>query len=450
MKFSFICKTICIASSALLYTPSYAADLLQIYRDALVNDPTFSAARAQYLADLEKLPQGRAGLMPQITSGWNTNKNTGQTVQGRNSIPSTSYSQTGWNLSLSQPLFRWERWETYQQGKLAQINAEAELRQAHLELILRVTQAYFDLLAAQDNLELAKTKKHSIQEQLAQAKHHFELGTSTVVDIDDAQARFDLANAQEIIATSEIEIKRAALQQITGTAPASVVGLKRETFVLQPDTQQLNNWVTQAERDNPLVTQAQVATEFAQREKNKAISGHLPTVDLVANRTYTNQAGTPSSPFLLEQPGGTRTFSNQIGIQINLPLFTGGATQSKVRETYALLDKSQRNLEAAKRNATQHARTAFLGFNNGLSQIKALEMAEKSALSAYASNKLGFEVGARINIDVLNAQEQLTTTQRDLYKARYDALLANLKLKASANMLGEEDVAWLNSLLDQR
>lgn len=432
------------------YTPSFAASLLQIYQDAQTNDSIYSAARAQYLASIEKMSQGRASLLPQINSQWSTNKNSSSTASAL-AIPNTSYSQTGWSVTLTQPLFRWERWETYQQGILAKINAETELQQAWHDLVLRTTQAYFDLLAAQDNLDLAQSKKRAIAEQLAQAKRNFELGTATIVDSHDAQARFDLAYAQEIEASSIIEIKRAVLQQITGKIPEKVAGLRSNLTLPLPEPNKIDDWIESTQQNNLEIAQAQIANENARREKNKAASGHLPNVDLNASRTYSYQAGTPSNPLqsLLypQTNNNTRTFSNQIGIQITVPLFTGGYTQSRLRETYALLEKSRHDIESARRNTTQQTRTAFLSLTSGLIQIQALEAAEKSALSAYESNKLGYEVGMRINIDVLNSQEQLTSTRRELYKARYDVLIAGLKLKAMTNALKEEDIAWLNSLL---
>lgn len=431
------------------YTNANALDLLTAYQSAQTHDPIFAAAQAQYLATLEKLPQGRAGLLPQITAQWNKSKNNAETGTGIATPLSTSFTQTSWSLSLSQPLFRWSNWETYKQGELAQISAKMQRIQAQHDLITRVAQAYFDLLAAQDNLTLVQAKQHSIQQQLQQAQHNFEIGSTTIVDTHDAQARYDLAEAQTINAKSELEIKRGALQQITGQASDSVYGLKNNATIPHPNPAHMEEWVKQAELGNPQIALAQIALEVARREKSKGMGEHFPTVDLIASRNYTSNTAESNMPPMLTANGDSPTFSNQIGIRVAVPLFAGGYTQSHLRETQALLEKSRQDLEAAKLSTIQNVRATFLGVSSGLAQIKALEAAEKSALSAYESNKLGYEVGARINIDVLNAQDQLTSTRRDLYKARYDTLIANLKLKATANLLSDADIAWLNSLLGQ-
>lgn len=432
------------------YIDANAFDLLTAYQNAQNHDPTFAAAQAQYLATLEKLPQGRAGLLPQITAQWNTSKNNVETRTSITTSPSTSFSQTGWSLSLSQPLFRWSHWETYKQGELAQIGAKMQRIQAQHDLITRVAQAYFDLLAAQDNLTLAQAKQHSIQQQLQQAQHHFEIGSATIVDTHDAQARYDLAVAQTLNATSELEIKRGALQQITGQTVDAVHGLKSNATIPHPNPTSMEEWIKQAELSNPQIALAQIALEVARREKSKGMGEHFPTVDLIASRNYTaqtNGVAETNTPPIFATTGDSHTYSNQIGIRVTVPLFAGGYTQSHLRETQALLEKSRQDLEATKLSTVQNVRATFLGVSSGLAQIKALETAEKSALSAYESNKLGYEVGARINIDVLNAQDQLTSTRRDLYKARYDTLIADLKLKAAANILSDTDIVWLNSLL---
>ncbi|MCC7007139.1 MAG: TolC family outer membrane protein [Ottowia sp.] len=434
-----------------LAVPAYADDLLQIYRDAQSNDPIFAAAQANYFASIEKSPQARAGLLPQINSQWSRVRNTTSPQSNIGTSPITPF-QTNWNISLTQPLFRWDRWQSYQQGKLSEISAQLQLTQAQNELILRVTQAYFDLLVAQDSLALTQSKRHSLQAQLAQAKHNFEIGAATIVDTHDAQARHDLAYAQEIAAQSELELKQGALAQITNKPSSTVAGLRTNAIIPSLAPAHATEWVKQAEQNNTAIMLAQISLEVAQREKNKAGSGHFPSVDLIASRTYSDQIGPPTSASnTLNAPpaisGEGDTYSNQIGIQITVPLFSGGAVQSQVRETLALIHRARHDLENARRNAVQNTRAAFLGVTSGLAQIQALQAAQKSAQSAYASNQLGYEVGVRINIDVMNAQDQLIATQHDLYKAHYDTLLAYTKLKATVNTLEESDVIWLNTLL---
>lgn len=439
-------KPLVLAAALLtwLHMPSaLAADLLQVYRDAQANDAQFASARSQLLATREKLPQGRAGLLPQIagTAG-------AQRTMADYSSPvdvTRYFNANTWALQLTQPLFRWDRWETYKQGELASLAGEVTFQQAQLDLITRASQAYFDVLSAQDNLYLAGAQKKAIGEQLEQAKRNFEVGTATITDANDAQARYDLATSTEIAAQSALEVTRATLQQITGKPVDELMGLRSEAQIPGPLPPDVNAWASQAEQTNPQVGLAGYNLETAQRETNKAKAGHLPSVDLVASYGYTNAQGTATQLSNV----GSRYNSGVVGVQLNIPIFTGGQIQSRVRETLALADKAASDLEFARRTAAQQARQTYSGVFNGLAQVKALEAAERSAQSAVESNQLGYEVGVRINIDVLNAEAQLFSTRRDLSKARYDTIMNGMRLKASTGTLSEDDVVQINTLLTQ-
>ncbi|MCA3188162.1 MULTISPECIES: TolC family outer membrane protein [unclassified Cupriavidus] len=439
-------KPLVLAAALLtwLHMPSaLAADLLQVYRDAQANDAQFASARSQLLATREKLPQGRAGLLPQIagTAG-------AQRTMADYSSPvdvTRYFNANTWALQLTQPLFRWDRWETYKQGELASLAGEVTFQQAQLDLITRASQAYFDVLSAQDNLYLAGAQKKAIGEQLEQAKRNFEVGTATITDANDAQARYDLATSTEIAAQSALEVTRATLQQITGKPVDELMGLRPEAQIPGPLPPDVNAWASQAEQTNPQVGLAGYNLETAQRETNKAKAGHLPSVDLVASYGYTNAQGTATQLSNV----GSRYNSGVVGVQLNIPIFTGGQIQSRVRETLALADKAASDLEFARRTAAQQARQTYSGVFNGLAQVKALEAAERSAQSAVESNQLGYEVGVRINIDVLNAEAQLFSTRRDLSKARYDTIMNGMRLKASTGTLSEDDVVQINTLLTQ-
>lgn len=427
---------------ALLHLPAAeSADLLQVYRDAQSNDAQFASARAQLVATREKLPQARSGLLPQVfgTAG-------AQRTQADYSSPvdvTRYFNANTWQLQLTQPLFRWDRWETYKQGELAALAGEITFQQAQLDLITRASQAYFDVLAAQDNLYLAGAQKKAIGEQLEQAKRNFEVGTATITDANDAQARYDLATSTEIASQSALEVSRATLQQITGKSVDELMGLRSEAAIPGPAPADVNAWATQAEQANPQVSLAGYNLETAQRETNKAKAGHLPSVDLVASYGYTNAQGTATQLSNV----GSRYNSGVVGVQLSIPIFTGGQIQSRVRETLALADKAASDLEFARRTAAQTARQTYSGVYNGLAQVKALEAAERSAQSAVESNQLGYEVGVRINIDVLNAEAQLFQTRRDLAKARYDTIMNGMRLKASTGALSEDDVVQINTLL---
>ncbi|HEU4852929.1 MAG TPA: TolC family outer membrane protein [Telluria sp.] len=433
-----------------------AADLIQVYQQALANDATFASARASLQAGMERMPQARALLLPSISGSASTTRsdtksspwNVGQTftdpVTG-NPIMVTSNETdsrlTRYGVSLSQPLFNWAAWQTYQQSKLAQAAFEAQFAQAQQDLITRVAQAYFDVLAAQDTLETIRAQKSATTEQLASAKRNFEVGTQTITDTHEAQAAYDLVVAQEFQAANELENRRTALQTIIGTTPGAVAPLKPGVTLAAPQPAVLDPWVSSAESQNYAVIGAQLNLESAKRDISRNRAGHYPVVNLVADAGRSRVPGQTDS-------SGTVT-SRNVGIQVAIPIFNGFAVTSKVRETIALEDKARNDLEATRRNAAQGARIAFAGVNTGLAQVKALEAAEVSSQSALDSNKLGYQVGVRINIDVLNAQRQLFTTRRDLSRARYDTIVNGLRLKAAAGVLKEADLVPINDLLQK-
>lgn len=419
----------------------HAADLMQIYRAAQENDPTFAAAQSALDAGREKMPQGRSTLLPSLTlSGntvWNDNDVTYRSGQaGVNS----RYNSHGYTLALSQPLFRWQNWITYDQSKLQVMQAEATFTQARQDLILRVAQAYFDVTYAMENLTAVRANKAAISQQLESAKKNFEVGTATITDTHEAQARFDLALAQEIAAESDLEVKRSALQAIIGKHPGLLAPPRKDLDLRPPEPFDMTAWVEAAEKNSVSVQLQQAATEIAAREVDKQRAGHYPTLDLVANK------GKNVGPTV---GGLADTDFQNVGVQMNIPLFSGGLTVSRQREAVANRAAAESTLEAARRAAALSARQYYLGVVNGLAQVSALKAALISSQSALESNKLGYEVGVRINIDVLNAENQVYVTRRDLAKSVLDTLLAQLRLKAAIATLGEDDVEAVNALLDQ-
>jgi outer membrane protein len=349
---------------------------------------------------------------------------------------------TEYTIGLTQPLFRWDRWETYQQSKLQQAISEAQFAQAQQDLITRVAQAYFDVLAAQDKLESTRAQKTAVTEQLASAKRNFEVGTQTITDTHEAQAAYDLVNAQEFAAVNDLDNKRNSLQAIIGTAPSSLAPLKSGITLVAPSPANPDPWISSAETQNYGVTVSQLQVELAKREISKTRAGHYPTVDLVASTSRADNGGRVNGFSGVNKNTG-------IGVQFSVPIFNGFGVSSRVRETIALEDKARNDLEANRRQAALLARQAYLGVNSGMAQVKALEAAEVSSQSALESNKLGYQVGVRINIDVLNAQRQLYQTRTDLSRARYDTILNGLRLKAASGSLRESDLAAVNNLLQQ-
>ena len=420
-----------------LSAPAFSADLAQVYRDALVNDAQYAAARATAEAGREKEPQGLSGLLPTIGATantlWNDNKYDPPGI-------SRSYNSNAYNVSLTQPLFRWQNYVQYGQAKLQVVQTEANFAQASQDLILRVAQAYFDVLNAQENLKAVRANKQSITQQLEQAKKNFEVGTATITDSQEAQSRYDLASAQEIAAESDLDVKRYALRLIVGRDSGELNRLKPQAELKSPQPASMDAWVDAAEKGSFAVQAQQAAAEVAAKEVDRARAGHYPTLDAVANYGENRTVGSSGDRAI--------TDARNIGLQLNIPIFQGGYVNSKTREAVANRTAAEAGLESAKRTASLNVQQSFLGVVNGLAQVKALDAALISSSSALESNKLGYEVGVRINIDVLNAENQVYVTKRDLAKARFDTLLAQLKLKAAVGSLSETDLEQINPLFE--
>lgn len=431
-----------LLAAPLLVSNVLATDLMQVYRDAIANDPTFSAARSTLDAGREKTPQARAGLLPSLMLSGNTTYNQNEIAfHGGATLAKPRFNSNGYNLSLTQPLFRWQNWLGYDQSKQQVVQAEANFVQARQDLILRVAQAYFDVIYATENLKAVNANKLAIVQQLELAKKSFEVGTATITDTHEAQARFDLASAQEIAAESDLEVRRGILQAITGKEPTPLAPPRKSAELTPPQPSDMKEWVAAAERDGIAVQVQQAAATIAAREVDKQRAGHYPTLDLVANVGSNKSYGSTSFGLLDSD-------SKNVGVQLNIPIFQGGAVSSRTREASANRAASESALEAAKRNAALSARQNYLGVVNGLAQVKALKAALVSSQSALESNKLGYEVGVRINIDVLNAENQVYVTRRDFAKSVLDTLMSQFRLKAAVGALGEEDVSAVNALLD--
>lgn len=430
-------KRISVLVALALAQPVLAADLLQIYQDAKVQDATIASAKAAYDAGQERVPQGRAGLLPFV----NLTGNVTRVESEPTGLPSQSVTTRGYTLSLTQPLFRAQNWATYDQAKQQVLQSAAQFSAAQQDLILRVAQAYFDVLLAQDNVTVSQSQKTAISEQLAQAKRNFEVGTATITDTNEAQARFDQAIAQEIVDQNDLEIKHQALQQLINRLPDRLSPLKDQLALPLPKPNNIKDWVSAAEQNNQTLTTLRAGVEIAKQEVTKQKAGHLPTVDLVAS--YADNRNAITSGFGVSADLTTK----QIGVQVTVPLYAGGATQSRIREALANQEKSTQDLEVNRRVVSQTTRTAFLGVTSGVSQVAALEQALKSAQVSLDSTKLGREVGVRTSLDVLNAEQQLTLAQRNLLQARYNVILNQLRLKAAAGQLTDGDVAEVNSLL---
>lgn len=427
-----------LALTAAFVLPAQAQSLVELYDAARSFDASYQSAKSLYEANLSKAEQAKAGLLPSANLAMGVNRTN---ITSDIETFERSYGNQSATLSASQPLYRPANTATAAQGKKSVEVAQAQLQAADQDLIVRVSQAYFDVLTAGDSLNFVKAQKSAVSEQLASAKRNFEVGTATITDTREAQARYDLVLAQEIAADNDLRVKKLALDQLTGKAGAAPKPLALPVVIAPVTPDDVNRWVAQSEEQSPAVRQAQLGLDVAQLETQKAQAGHKPTLDLTGSYNVTQNNGSSSGTL------DYRTNVAAVGLSFNLPLFAGFATQNRVKETLSLEDKARSDLDAAKRGVAQATRTAFFGVESGLGQVKALEAAEASSQSALDATKLGYQVGVRINIDVLNAQTALFDTKAKLAKARYDVLLAGLKLRQANGTLKAGDLNAVNALL---
>ena len=417
-------------------------DLSQIYQEALSKDPVLAAARNSNRAMQEKLVQGQAQYLPTITfnAGATASRtdikyignNTAFRNAGRENFEGYSYG-----VNVNQPIFRQQIRAQLEQAKSQVAQADKQLVLAQQNLIIRSSKAYFDVLLAQDKVALIRAQKEAVDKQKQQAQANFEVGTATITDVNEAQARFDLIQAQEIAALSDLEVKKRGVQSIIGHMPAELKSVRTDLQPQMPEPMVMEDWVNMALQNNLSIAIQQQALDIATQEVERQNAGHMPTLDAVAS--YTDRYANGSANGF-----GSDLQDATIGLQLQVPLYQGGAVSSKVREAVANKDKAADDLEAIRRQAELDARQAYLNLVTAVSQVKAYEQALNSSQSQLDSTNLGYEVGVRNSVEVLNAQQQFFSAKRDLLQAQYAYLLDVLSLKFSVGMLSELDLQNLN------
>jgi outer membrane protein len=417
-------------------------DLGQLFQEALANDSTYQAARFQYQVTVEQPAIQRSGLLPNLSANASVFRRYYDLSTNDNSA-TPNFGDYGGGFALTVPVYRPQQWESYEQAKLQVLQGEATLAQARQDLIIRLATAYFNVLGARDQVIALDANKTATLQQLEQAKREFEVGTKTIIDTNEAQARYDQIVAQLQVAVGTLLVRRSELEAIVGRDIGVLGALRDKPALALPQPNELPPWIKAAEDGNYNVQVNRASVAIAEREIQKARDGYKPTVDVVGNAGRSRFDGSQSSDARF------RADSASIGLQLNLPIYSGGLTQAQVRSALASRDQAGANLETARRSATNQARSAFTGVNYGLSQVTSLESAETSARTQLESTQLGYQVGVRILLDVLNAQTQLIATQRDLKRARYDFLLSGLQLKAAAGTLSDDDVRAVNALLTE-
>jgi len=419
-----------------------AQNLVQMYEAARGYDAGYQSAKAQYDASIAKADQATAGILPFVSANAGYSQTQFDNKTGNNIVIDTSFGTENASISASQPLYRPANLATFEQGRKQVDIAKAQLDAIEQDLIVRVSSAYFDVLSAQDNVFLIREQKKFVAEQLASAKRNFEVGTATITDSREAESRFDLIVSAEIGAENDLRVKRLALEVIVGKAASDPKPLARPVVLPAIPLTDDAFWVQQAEVNNPTLRQARLGVDVAKLETAKAYAGHKPTLDLTASYGNTRYpGGNASSGFY------TRTTAGTVGLVLNVPIFSGFLVQNQVKQTLALEEKAKSDLDGVQRNVVQGTRAIFFGVKSGLGQVKALETAEISTKSALESNILGYQVGVRINLDVLNAQAALFVARRDLDLTRYNVLLNSLKLRQAAGVLKPEDLDQINALL---
>jgi len=421
---------------------AFAADLIAVYREATLQDAAYAAAKAQYIGAQERLPQGRALLLPNVNFGAGTNYNDVD-VEYKNSTFASGrrdFYDYNYGVTVTQPIYRSQNMAIYEQSKIQVRQAQTQLNIAAQDLITRVAQAYFDVLLARANLRTISSQKVAVAEQLEQAKRNFVVGTATITDSREAQARYDLVVAQELGAQNDVEVSNRALEQIVGRPVGEISGLITPVTLNAPQPAEMNAWVEQAYQSSLQIALAQQSLELAARDVERARAGHRPTLDAVGSLTQ-NYADSSV------QGIGSDVRALVIGVQLNVPLYEGGAVSSRVREAVASQERARQDLENARRSAALQTRQAYLGVTTGLGQVKALQQAVASTQLQLESTKLGQEVGVRTAVDVLNAEQQLSIARRDLAQALYNTILNQLRLKAAVGKLAEADLADINALL---
>ena len=448
------------------------ADLINLYQEAAFSDPVLNAARFNYQASKELYWQGLSLLLPQAnaTPGGTRYYQHGQgtTTVATGAGNSRVFDQKSYTVTLTQPVFNMAALEAFKQGDLNTKIADMRFYLAQQDLIIRVSQAYFDALTSQDNVELYRNKKGLIKQQLEIAQAKFDAGLATIVDVNTAQAALDLANSQEIAAQADLVVKRGVLEQLAGRPVGALRPLTKEAKIdgvlkdprskskdakgnpiadsvnpQLPPGQTLDDWIKQAEAANFNVLAGQLSVSLAESTYRASQALNYPSLNLVGTSGFNTSNGTPTS----YTPANTNVYNNTVALQMTIPLVSGGFNSSVIRQNAALVDQAKANYDNARRTAAQNTRVAFTGFYGGLASVKAFEAAERSSTSALESSKLGFQVGTLINLDVLIALDTVITTRSQLQQARYSTILNAIKLKAQASALTDEDLIAVNTLL---
>jgi len=461
-----------LAVTALLAAPQAGAvSLLDAYRDALRSDPVLREAAANRLATLEAAPQARAALLPQLeatgsyerqyssgTQNFTQLLESGEVVTLTTGFEQEVEPRRAWQLRLTQTLFQWDQWVALRQADKRLAQAEAEFRAAEQDLMARVARRYFDILNAQATVQAAEAAKEAIGRQLEQAEKRFEVGLSAITDVQEAQASFDSAAAALIEAKRTLAVAREFLREVTGEYYVELYDAGPQTPLVSPDPYDVDEWVNTALNRNLSLEAARLAAEISRDEIAARRAGHYPSLELFATRSNSETTarrqdkpqGIPGQPDPAPQPflpANSDLWQDAYGIQVRVPIYSGGAVSSRVREATHRHQASQQQLERIARQTERETRDAYLSVTAEISRVQALAQAVQSGQTALRATEAGFEVGTRTTVDVLQSRRQLFEAQRDYASSRYTYLVNALLLKQAAGILREADVEEIDSWL---
>lgn len=456
MTLELVFKQLIIFTSSLFFSSAFAlngspmehADLLGVYQSALDNDAKLSAAHHAYLVQREAIPQARSGLLPNITAGA-----TSETTRLERDEPSLSRVRSGttFRANLNQPLFRVDRWFQFKAAQSSVAQAELEFSFKVQMLALTAAEAYFETLRQLDALAAIEAEEAALLYQRDQAQGRLEDGASSITDVYDAQAAYDNVQANRQLVQRKVDDAYEALNRLTNQSYSSIAGMGHHLPVESPIPNEAQQWVDTAVRQNLQLQASEQAEDAAEQTLKQNKAGHLPTLDAVASyRKGDNDSFGYSNPTDFGRNGyRDNVAQGTIGIELNIPIYSGGMTNSKVKESIERLLQSQDEKEDRRREVVLTTRNAFRGINTDIAQITARRQGIISARKSVEANKVGVDVGSRNVADVLNAQKQLYTVVRDYNNARYDYIIDNLKLKQAAGTLSIDDLKLLSLYLKQ-
>lgn len=437
-----ILQPLALAAGLLLAGAAQAQSLQELYDAARGYDATYLATRAAADAAAARAAQAEALIRPTLGLGASaTAARTDPPTAG--AVNSTTLAA---NLQGKYSVYNAANAPTIDKARRAYAVAQSDLESAEQDLMVRLATAYFDVLAAKDALGTTRANKAAIAEQLASAKRNFEVGTATITDTREAQAKYDLAVAQELAADNDLRVKRVTLDQFVGRVGVEPKGLAQPVALPALSSDNVDTWVATADEQHPVVRKARLGLEVAQLDTQIARAGDKPTLDASATLGASNLHNSLNGAAATASGVGTNKTAT-IGLTFTYPLYTGGLTQNRIKETLVLEEKARNDLDFARRSVAEATRRAFFGVQSLKAQVAAYEAAESSTKLALEATQLGYKVGVRVNLDVLNAQTQLYSTQRDLAKARYDVLVNSLKLRQASGQLRPEDINATNALL---